>query len=114
MQLALSLVQERCEQVGLSDDHCFMVMPACNWKDLGITTESCVLDIHFCRETHSDIFCRTVVEKMTQSSVNHKIGRLNHLACICVTGTLRLTPTSALEVLLVMPPLNIFIEKECR
>jgi hypothetical protein len=53
-------------------------------------------------------------KKTTQSSVNHKIGRLQRLACICVTGSMRLTPNSALEVLLMLPPLSIFIEKESR
>jgi hypothetical protein len=50
----------------------------------------------------------------SQSSVNHKIGRLQRLTCICVTGSMRSTPTSALEVLLMLPPLSIFIEKESR
>jgi hypothetical protein len=35
-------------------------------------------------------------------------------ACMCVTGSMRSTPTSALEVLLMLPPLSILIEKESR
>jgi hypothetical protein len=52
-------------------------------------------------------------KKTTQSSVNQKIGSLQHLACICVTGSIRSPLSSALEVLLMLPPLNIFIEKDC-
>ena len=53
-------------------------------------------------------------KKTTQLSVNRKIGSLQRLACMCVTGSMRSTPTSALEALLMLPPLSIFIEKESR
>jgi ribonuclease HI len=53
-------------------------------------------------------------KKTTQQTVNRKIGSLQRLACLCVTGSMRSTPTSALEALLSLPPLSIFIEKESR
>jgi hypothetical protein len=56
----------------------------------------------------------SVVKKTTQSSVVLKISRLQRLACMCVTGSMRSTPTSALETLLMLPPLGIFIEMESR
>jgi hypothetical protein len=42
------------------------------------------------------------------------MNRLQSLACRCMTGSMRSTPISALEALLMLPPLNIFIEKEAR
>ena len=53
-------------------------------------------------------------EKAQQSNVIRKIGHLQRLACICITGSMRSTPTAALETLLMLMPLNIFIEKEAR
>jgi hypothetical protein len=53
-------------------------------------------------------------KKATQTSVGSKISRQQRLACMCVTGCMRSTPKSAPEVLLMLPPLSIFIEKESR
>jgi ribonuclease HI len=53
-------------------------------------------------------------KRAQRASVIRKIGHLQRLACICITGSMRSTPTSALEVLLLLPPLNIFIEREAR
>jgi hypothetical protein len=91
-----------------------MAMSACDWKHLGVATKSYILAIHFGCETHSDIRCRNLVEKMTHSSVVLKICHLKRLACMCVTSSMRSTPTSALETLLMLPPLGIFIEMESR
>ena len=40
------------------------------------------------------------------------LGRLQRLACLCISGAMRTTPTAAMEVILGLPPLNIFIEGE--
>jgi hypothetical protein len=50
-------------------------------------------------------------EKAQQASVIRKIGHLQRLACICISGGMRSIPSAALETLLMLPPLNIFIEK---
>ena len=38
--------------------------------------------------------------------------RLQRLACLCVTGAMRTTPTAALEVLLGLPTLDLHVKKE--
>jgi hypothetical protein len=37
---------------------------------------------------------------------------LQRIGCISITGVMRSTPTAALEVALMLQPLNLFIEKE--
>ncbi|MCP4831423.1 MAG: hypothetical protein GY886_04310 [Gammaproteobacteria bacterium] len=41
-----------------------------------------------------------------------QVGRLQRLACLCITGALRTTPTAAMEVLLGLTPIHIWLEKE--
>jgi hypothetical protein len=45
-------------------------------------------------------------KKTTQSSVVQKISCLQRLACMCVTVSMRSTPTSVLETLLMVSPLG--------
>jgi hypothetical protein len=39
---------------------------------------------------------------------------LQRMTCLGITGGMRSTPTSALEVMLMLPPLHLFIKQEAR
>ncbi len=41
-----------------------------------------------------------------------QLGRVQRLACLCITGAVRTTPTAAMEVLLALPSLHIHIRME--
>ena len=48
-----------------------------------------------------------------QLEVSRKmLSKVQRLACVSITGVMRTTPTAALEVLLDLPPLHIFLEGE--
>jgi hypothetical protein len=82
---------------------------------MGTETEGCVLDIHFGGgETHFYLHCLTVVEKASQISFNRKIAHLQRITCVSITGSMHSTLTAALEVILMFPPLGIYIEGEAR
>jgi hypothetical protein len=51
-------------------------------------------------------------KKTTQVSTTKKLAHLQRLGCIGITIVMRSTPTAALEVALILQPLNLFIEKE--
>lgn len=48
--------------------------------------------------------------KLATASV--KLQRLQRLACMATTGCMRTTPTAALEAMLGLPPLHLFIQQE--
>jgi hypothetical protein len=83
------------------------------WKAT-IETKGCVLDIHFGGETHFDLRCLTVVAKSVQISVNWKTAHLQPFACINITGSMHSDPTAALEVILMLLALGIYIEGEAK
>jgi hypothetical protein len=72
------------------------------------------VDIQFVGGTHFDLRCLTGVEKAYQISVSRKTAHLQRLACISITGSMHSTPTAALEVILMLPPLGIYIEGDAR
>lgn len=45
-------------------------------------------------------------------TVEAKLQRLQRLACMATTGCMRTTPTAAMEALLSLPPLHLFIQQE--
>ena len=47
--------------------------------------------------------------KVEQKTVNDKLGSLQRLACLCITGAMPSAPTRALETILDLTPLDIFI-----
>ena len=52
-----------------------------------------------------------------RTHIGSAVTELNHvqrLACLAITGTVRTTPTSALEVMLDLLPLDLFIKKEAK
>lgn len=46
------------------------------------------------------------------STVAAKLQRLQRMACMAATGCMRTTPTAALEAILDLPPLHLFIKQE--
>src|ERR1044072_996394 len=42
------------------------------------------------------------------------LSRLQRLACLCITGAIRSTPTAAMETMLNLPPLDIYVRGEAR
>jgi hypothetical protein len=84
-----------------------------NRENMRTETEGCVLDMYLGGETHFDLCCLTVVEK----SVTNKCQSKNSTPatpCESITGSMHSTPTAALEVILMLPPLGIYIEGEAR
>jgi hypothetical protein len=66
---------------------------------------------HFGGDTHFTLRCLTVVEKKSsQISVNRKTAQLQRLACLSITGSMHSIPPAALEVILMLPHLGIYIE----
>lgn len=47
--------------------------------------------------------------KVEQKTVRDRLGSLQRLACLCITGAMSSTPTRALEIILDLTPLDIFI-----
>jgi hypothetical protein len=43
-----------------------------------------------------------------------RFSDLQRVTCLGITGGMRSTPTSALEVVLILPPLHVFIKQEAR
>jgi ribonuclease HI len=52
--------------------------------------------------------------KVEQAQAKLKLNSVQRLACICITGAIKSTSTTAMETLLNMPPLDIFIKGEAR
>ena len=44
-------------------------------------------------------------------AARQKLGHVQRLACLSITGCVRSTPTAALEVLLYLPPLHLVVEQ---
>ena len=53
-------------------------------------------------------------KKTQQKKAQEKLSRIQRLACLGITGAMRTTPTAAMEVLLNLPPLHLFIRREAR
>jgi hypothetical protein len=53
-------------------------------------------------------------KKASEVSVNRKTAQLQRLACVSITGSMHSTPTEALEVIVMLRPLGIYIEGEAR
>ncbi|KAJ8984985.1 hypothetical protein NQ317_016896, partial [Molorchus minor] len=52
--------------------------------------------------------------KGLQRTARTKLSGLQRLASLAITGALRTTPSAAMEILLDLPPLHIFMEREAR
>lgn len=49
--------------------------------------------------------------RVRQITAASQLEHVQRLACLCVTGAMKTTPTAALETILCIPPLNLFIEE---
>jgi ribonuclease HI len=61
--------------------------------------------------TYASIIWWTKTQQVTAQT---KLRQLQRQACLAVTGAMSTTPTRSLEVILNLPPLHLFIEKEAR
>ncbi|KAL1447090.1 hypothetical protein WDU94_000567 [Cyamophila willieti] len=52
--------------------------------------------------------------KVEQVQAKLALGKLQRLACLCITSAMKSTPTAAMETLLNLPPLDIVIRGEAR
>jgi hypothetical protein len=43
-----------------------------------------------------------------------RLSHLQRMTCLGITGGMRSTPTSALEVMLMLPPLHLFIKQKAK
>jgi hypothetical protein len=90
---------------------CLLAISKGDRENMGTETEGCVLGIHFGGLTYAALLWW---KKASQISVNRKTAHLQRLACVSITGSMHLTSTAALEVILMVPPLGIYIEGEVR
>jgi ribonuclease HI len=49
--------------------------------------------------------------KCNTESIKKTLGQVQRLACLAITGAMRTTPTAAMEAILSLPPLEIFIKE---
>ena len=49
-----------------------------------------------------------------QRRANLELTKLQRLACLCITSAMKSTPTAAMETILNLPPLDIYINAEAR
>jgi hypothetical protein len=68
---------------------------ACCGEDLRIITKGGGLAIHFRGEAHSFVYFADMVE---ESVAEKLLSPLQRVMCLGITGAMRSTPTSALEV----------------
>jgi hypothetical protein len=52
--------------------------------------------------------------KTLQSTAMRKLGKVQRLACLSITGSIKSTPTAAMEALIDLPPLHLVIQGEAR
>jgi hypothetical protein len=52
--------------------------------------------------------------KVLQTTAQQKLTKIQRLACLGITGAMRTTPTAALEALLDLPPLHLYVEGQAR
>ena len=43
-----------------------------------------------------------------------KLQKLQRLACLLITGAMKSTPTSAMETMLCLPPIHLFMKSEAK
>ena len=47
--------------------------------------------------------------KSKQTTAKIKLSQLQRVACLSITGAMRTTPTRAMEVMVCLPPLDIYL-----
>ena len=56
--------------------------------------------------------CMVWAPRAEVGTVQKQINRVQRLACLSITGVMTSTPTASLEILLSLPPLDLFIKQE--
>jgi hypothetical protein len=87
---------------------------SCCGKNLGIITEGGCLAIHFRGEAHSFVCFAGMVDESGVKKCSKQLSHLQCMTCLGITGGMRSTPTSTFEVILMLPPLHLFIKQEAR
>jgi hypothetical protein len=72
------------------------------------------VDLHNGNQTHFDVWLRGLVARVRNKVSKMELNKLQKLACLAITGAMRTTPTAAMVVLLVLPPLHVIIEAEAQ
>jgi hypothetical protein len=76
---------------------------SCCGKDLGIITGGGSLAIHFRGEAHFFVcFAGMVAESGAEKCSEKSLSHLQQMTCLGITGGRRSTPTSALEVMVML------------
>jgi hypothetical protein len=81
---------------------------------LRIITDGGGLAIHFRGEAHSFVCFAGIVEEVKLKNAQKMYSHFQRMTCLGVTGGMRSTPPSVLEVMLMFPPLNLFLKQEVR
>jgi hypothetical protein len=55
-----------------------------------------------------------VAPKVKQKTTKMQLGRIQRMACLAITGSMKSTPTAAMEVLLNLTPLDLLKMAEAR
>jgi hypothetical protein len=95
--------------------HCILAVSSCCGKDLRIITKGGGLAIYtsvvrLFLSYASLVWWKRVNLKNAQQRLFH----LHRMTCLGNTGGMRSTATSALDVMLMLPPLHLFIKQEAR
>jgi hypothetical protein len=67
------------------------------------------------RPIHSYSYASLVwLKRVELKNAQKRLSHLQQMTCLGITGGMRSTPTSALEVMSMWPPLHLFIKQEAR
>jgi hypothetical protein len=73
----------------------------------------CILAVSSDCEKDLEIIAEGMVEESgALKNAQKRLFHLQRLTCLRITGGMRSIPTSALEVMLMLPPLHLFIKQE--
>ena len=80
---------------------------------MGSETKGCVLDLHHDDQTRIDLkLCGLAAKDEIQ--YQQERAKIQKLACLAITGAMKMTPRAAMEVLLGLPALHVMIEAEAQ
>jgi hypothetical protein len=83
--------------------YCILAVSSCFGKDWGTITEGGGLAIHFRGEAHTFVLSAGMVEESGAEKCSEKtLSSLQRMTCLRITDGMRSTPSSALEVMLML------------
>ena len=53
-------------------------------------------------------------KEAAKKTYSNMLSKIQRLACVLITGAMRSTPTSAMEAMLCLPPLHLFMKSEAK